>query len=236
MDLAAAARKAARARLASTTGCNDLEGIRRLEADEDGVLFLRVGVAHAHAEKEAVELRFRQRERALELDGVLGREDEEGPRQRRRDALDGDLALLHRLEQRGLGARRRAVDLVGEHDVRDERARAELELADFFWLKKLMPVTSEGMRSGVNWMRLKLAADGAGERLGQHRLADAGDVVDEDVALAQQRDERHLDDVVSPDDDAADVLADAGGGVTDLGNGGGMWSGTGLSPCWSFSR
>jgi limonene-1,2-epoxide hydrolase len=38
-------------------------------------------------------------------------------------AADGDLVLLHRLEQGGLGLGRRAVDLVGEDDVREDRAR-----------------------------------------------------------------------------------------------------------------
>ena len=41
-----------------------------------------------------------------------------------RRAVDGDLALLHRLEQRRLGLRRGPVDLVGEHDVGEQRARA----------------------------------------------------------------------------------------------------------------
>ena len=41
-----------------------------------------------------------------------------------RDRVDGDLALLHALEQAGLRLRRRAVDLVDEHDVGEDRARA----------------------------------------------------------------------------------------------------------------
>ena len=40
---------------------------------------------------------------------------------------DGDAVLLHRLEQRALRLRRGAVDLVGEDDVREDRALAELE-------------------------------------------------------------------------------------------------------------
>ena len=40
---------------------------------------------------------------------------------------DGDRALLHRLEQRRLRLGRGAVDLVGEHDVGEDRARLELE-------------------------------------------------------------------------------------------------------------
>ena len=49
-------------------------------------------------------------------------------RQRVRRAVDGDAALLHRLEERRLRARRRAVDLVREDDVGEQRPRAELEL------------------------------------------------------------------------------------------------------------
>src|SRR3546814_7587029 len=42
-------------------------------------------------------------------------------------ALDGYLALLHRLEQGGLRLRRRAVDLVGEQQVCEHRPLTEAE-------------------------------------------------------------------------------------------------------------
>ena len=45
------------------------------------------------------------------------------------DAVDGDLLLGHRLEQGRLGLRHRAVDLVDEQDVREDRAGPEAELA-----------------------------------------------------------------------------------------------------------
>ena len=85
-------------------------------------------VAERQAQQEAVELRLGQRERALELDRVLRRQHQERPRQRARLAVDGDLALLHRLQQRRLGARRGAVDLVGQHDLGEDRPGPELEL------------------------------------------------------------------------------------------------------------
>ena len=44
-------------------------------------------------------------------------------------AVDGHLALLHRLEQRRLGLGRRAVDLVGEQEVGEHRPLAQRELA-----------------------------------------------------------------------------------------------------------
>ena len=61
--------------------------------------------------------------------GSRSRCSEERVRQPPRDAVDRHLALGHRLEQRRLRLRHRAVDLVDEDDVREDRAGPELELA-----------------------------------------------------------------------------------------------------------
>ena len=58
------------------------------------------GQRHGQLEQEPVELRLGQRVGALVLDGVLRRGDDERLGQRPRRAVDGDLPLLHRLEQR----------------------------------------------------------------------------------------------------------------------------------------
>ena len=50
-----------------------------------------------------------------------------GTRQLVRHGVDGDVALLHALEQAGLRLRRGAVDLVDEHDVGEDRPGPELE-------------------------------------------------------------------------------------------------------------
>ena len=81
------------------------------------------------AQQEPVQLRLGQRERAFQLDRVLGRQHEEGVGQRPGRAVDGDLALLHRLQQRRLRARRGAVDLVDQQHVREDRAGDEAERA-----------------------------------------------------------------------------------------------------------
>ena len=67
------------------------------------VLLVRGRVAEADPHQEPVELGLGQRVGALVLDRVGGREHVEGVGQREGLALDGDLPLLHRLEQRGLG-------------------------------------------------------------------------------------------------------------------------------------
>ncbi len=92
-------------------------------AGEHLLLLRRARVAHRQLEQEAVELRLGQRVGALVLDRVLRGDDDERVGQRVRVALDGHLPLLHRLEQRGLRLRRRAVDLVGQQHVGEHRTR-----------------------------------------------------------------------------------------------------------------
>ena len=67
------------------------------------------------------------------------------------------------------------------------------------------PSTSDGSRSGVNWMRLRGRGDRARDRLGERRLADAGHVLDEEVAFGEQADEREPDLLALALDDALDV-------------------------------
>ena len=86
-----------------------------------------VGIAERRAHHEPVELRLGEPVGARLLDGILRGEHEEGHPDLARDAVDRDAALLHDLEERGLGLRARPVDLVGEHDVREDRAGVELE-------------------------------------------------------------------------------------------------------------
>lgn len=45
-------------------------------------------------------------------------------------AIERHAALLHRLEQRGLGLGRGAIDLVGEHQVMEDRPARQRELAE----------------------------------------------------------------------------------------------------------
>jgi len=90
-------------------------------------LFVRLGVAELDLHQEAVELRLGQRERADLMRGVARRDNEERRGQRVRRAVGRDLSLLHRLEQRALRLRRRAVDFVREHQLREDRSLVELE-------------------------------------------------------------------------------------------------------------
>ena len=164
-------------------------------------------VAEPNPEHEAVQLRLREREGALVLDRVLGGDDEERVRHRVRDAVDRRLALLHALEEGALRLGRCAVDLVGEHDLAHDRPGPELELLG------LLVVDRQASDIGRQQVRRELdpperAAEAAGDRLREHGLAGARDVLDQEVAATQEGDQRQPDLVVLPDDHALDVGED----------------------------
>ena len=66
-----------------------------------------------------------------------------------------------------------------------------------------VPVMSDGIRSGVNWMRLKASDRHLASVRDHQRLGQAGHAFEDAVAAAEQRDQQLLDDLVLADDDAA---------------------------------
>ena len=150
------------------------------------------GIAHADAHQEAVELRFGQWIGAVMLDGILRGDDQERLRQRHGFAVDGDLRFVHGFEQRGLRARRGAIDFVGENDVGENRSGAKFKFARF----GVVDADAEhvaGQQVGSELDALKAAMKRFGEGLGERGFADAGNVFDQQVAARQERDQRELD-------------------------------------------
>src|SRR5207245_131714 len=105
-----------------------LDRVYVLNPFEHLVLFVQRWVAEAQPDKKAVELRLGQGKRAFVIDRVLRGDDEEGRLEGIRLAVDGDAAFGHRLQEGRLRARRGAVDLVGQDDLREDRPGAKLEL------------------------------------------------------------------------------------------------------------
>ena len=66
---------------------------------------------------------------------------------------------------------------------------------------------SEGIRSGVNWMRRAFEAEHGAERVDQLGLGEAGHADHEAVAAGQDGDQRVLDDLLLAEDDRGDGLA-----------------------------
>ena len=75
---------------------------------------------------------------------------------------------------------------------------------------------SDGIRSGVNWMRLKASDSDLRQRGDHQRLGQAGHAFQDAVAAAEQRDEQLLDDLVLADDDAAELALDVVEAVAQL--------------------
>ena len=99
-----------------------------------------------------------------------------------------------------------------------------------------VPVMSDGMRSGVNWMRLKLRCSTSRQRADQQRLGQARHADQQRVAATEHRDHELLDHLGLAHDDPPELRgqrlvrlgqrADRGDIVGTLGN---RWSGAGFA-------
>ena len=104
---------------------------------------------------------------------------------------------------------RRPVDLVGEDEVGEDRARLEAEDA-------LAALLDEDVRAGDvgrHQVRRELdpverAVDDVGDRPDEHRLAEARHALEQDVAVGEQPGQRLADEVALADDDPADLGLD----------------------------
>ena len=88
-----------------------------------------VGVVDVDLNQKPVKLGFGQRIGAFLFNRVLRGQHMERAAQRTVLAGDGDLAFLHRLQQRRLGARAGAVDLIRHQQLAEDRAFDEAEIA-----------------------------------------------------------------------------------------------------------
>ena len=183
--------------------------LRRLgtrHAPYDGQLLVTVGVADHDLQHEPVDLRLRQRVGAFLLDRILRGQHHERVVQRMGGVADRHLPLLHRLQQRALHLGGGAVDLVGQHDVGEDRPLLGGELAG-------SGVVDEGAHQvGRQQVRGELDAPEAGtDRLRQggdrQRLGQAGDAFDQQVGVGDQADQQAVEQPVLTDDLLAELVA-----------------------------
>ena len=182
----------------------ELRILQRGRGPDDAELLVVRRVVDDDVEHEAIELRFRQRIGAFQLDRVLRREHEERLGQLVGLALHGDPVLLHRLEQRRLRLRRRAVDFVREHDVREDRARREHHLAATgggVFLHQVGAGDVGRHQVGGELDARELQVEDARHRVNEQRLGQAGSADDQAVAADEQRRQHLRDDLVLTDDD-----------------------------------
>jgi hypothetical protein len=181
-------------------------------AVENRVQLFAPGERHVQLEEEAVELRLGQRVGALALERVLRGEHEEGLFEPVGGARHGHRVLLHRLEQRRLRLRRRAVDLVGEHDVGENRPLAKTErpparagvLVDHRGAQDV-----GGHQVGRELHAREVQAERPGQRAHEQRLAEARHALEQGVRPGEHAGEHPVDDVAVAHDDFADFFAQA---------------------------
>ncbi len=152
---------------------------------EDGALLGAGRVVEDDLQHEAVDLRLGQRVGAFLLDRVLGRHDQEGLRQRMGLAAEGDLALLHRLEQRALHLGRRPVDFIRQDQVGEYRTVLGLEGA----VARVVDHGAHDVRRqhvGRELDALETHRERLRQRLQRQGLAQARHAFEQDMAVGQQ--------------------------------------------------
>ena len=173
-------------------------------------LIRRRQVAKAQPHQEPVELRLGQLVRAFVLDRVVGREHHERRRQPPGLAVHADLALAHRLKQRGLGLRRRPVDLVGQQELGEHRAGPEHHLRVALVVERGADhVRRQQVRGELDSREVQ--AEHPGERPGDERLAQARQVLEQHVAAGQDADQHQFERAAAADDGLFELVQDGRG-------------------------
>ena len=162
-------------------------------------------VAQGKAHEEAIQLGFRQREGALNFDGVLCSNDEEGIRQAIRLAAEAHLTLLHAFEQRGLRARRGAVELVAQKHGGENRALFKHEFR-FAGVIQARAGDVARQQVGRTLYAREIAAQQARHRTGEHRLAGAGHILQKHVTTCKQRADEQTAFVFLADHDSGRIF------------------------------
>ena len=161
---------------------------------------LRVGrVVDADLHQEAIQLRFGQRIRPLELDWILRGEHGEMFRQRITHAVDGDLAFLHCFQKRGLGAGGGAIDLVDQEQVSEDGSAMQVEAAGTH-VEDVGAGDVGGHQIGGALHALEAEAADASQCLDGERLRQARYAFNHGVPAADQNQQELIDDFALAND------------------------------------
>ena len=161
-----------------------VEGELAAAVEDQLRLVVAVGITDRGGHREPVQLAFYQREGAALRQGVLGGDHQVGAGERPGFAVDGDLLFLHGLQQGRLGAGRGAVELVDQDQMREDGTGTEFPCVGVR-CEYRHACHVGGQEIGVPLDAGQLGPERYGQRPGQHGLADAGDVFDEQMAAAQ---------------------------------------------------
>ena len=141
------------------------------------------------------------------LHRVLGSQHDEGLGQRVGDAVDGQLPLLHGLQQAGLGLGAGAVDLVRQDDLGHQAPEAHLPLPRLGVEGRIARHVG-GQQVGGELYAGEGAVEGPGQGRDQGGLPQAGHVLDEHMPPADQSKQKLLRLLLLPHDHFRDIFLD----------------------------
>ena len=134
------------------------------------------------------------------LDRILRGEHQKWLVQPEALSADGDLLLLHRLEQRALDLGRGAIDLVGKDDVPEDGAALNGELARLLVVDdRSDEIRGEQIRRELN--PLEAAVDHRGESSDGECLGQAREPLEQHVPVGEQPDHQAVEHGPLADDD-----------------------------------
>ena len=118
---------------------------------------------------------------------------------------EGDLALLHRLEEGRLDLGGSAVDLVGQEQVREDRALARRELPGLLLVDHRADEVG-GQQVGSELDARELEVQDLAQGLDREGLGQAGQALDQEVAPAQEGHHHPVDEPLLAHDDLAHLV------------------------------
>ena len=176
--------------------------------EQDAPLGVAIWIVDIDFHQEAVELRFGQGIGAFLLQRVLRRQHMERLWQVMPSARNRDVLFLHGLQQRRLGARAGAIDLVRHQELREHGAGDETERA-LSRRALIQHFSAENVRRhqvGRELDALCIKTERNAERLDQLGLGEAGDADQKRVSAGKDRHQRVLDDAVLAENDGGNRL------------------------------
>jgi len=164
--------------------------------------FRTAGVADQHLHHEPVDLRFGQRIGAFLFQRILRRQHQKRIGQGIGLIADGDLAFLHGFQERALHFRRRAIDLIRENEIAEDRTPAwcgrRRPGGCRSWCRQYRP----GSMSGVNCRALEAHGNRTGQGFSAKVLANPGTPSKRTWPVGEQRDQQPVQQMLLTDDDA----------------------------------
>ena len=128
------------------------------------------------------------------IDGVLCRDDEELTAQRIASSVHCHLSFGHRFQQRTLGARSRAIDLIHQQNFRKDGALAKFKFVGTL-IEDIETRDIARKQIGRALASRKSAADSGCERLCQCRFSKPRLVLQQQMSVCQKADKHQFDNV-----------------------------------------